>query len=222
MRIRQEHLDGLFGSRVEQEPILHGQKCFVKHVGRAFLAHVDIHESKHQTNFPSIVIDVHSNMKLKEVVYCQQDGVWDFLNPYTGEDIETVGMDEALKELRLQNPKGPQLEELNLYLGDCTIVIKRLYKNSIEEMLSRIFNNLAEHYAHLTQEHRIAPYEIFVPVFAEGLPDKCLEEKHGKPHYCGCDYSRYWGLYFEDKNDAVIYDLSKKSFISGDLYMLDH
>jgi hypothetical protein len=36
------------------------------------------------------------------------------------------------------------------------------------------------------------------------------------------DYFSFWGLYFDSEEDAVIYDLSNKSFISGDLYMLNH
>ena len=36
------------------------------------------------------------------------------------------------------------------------------------------------------------------------------------------DYFKYWGLYFDNQEEAVIYELTKKRIISGELHMLNH
>ena len=221
MRIEQQKFDDVFKRYVEDPPLLQGQERFTKNVGKAYLAHVDVYELTQEYRKNALVIDVYSNMKLGELVISQQRGLWDLIDPCTGKEIKAESLDVSLQALKKQNPHGPQLEELNIYLGDCTLVVKRLYHNSIEKELGKILDTLAEHYVHLSQEHTRFPYEIFVPVFSEEAGDSCDHQSHRLPEKCACEYYRFWGLYFEGIKDAVIYDLSKKSFISGDLYMLD-
>ncbi len=211
-----------FDLRIENKSIYNGLEEFKREISRAYFGDVDVYKLHTNRNTDAIVLDITTDLNLIEILVYHQKGIWGFMDPCTGEHHETISLDSALTALREKNPDSIVLEELNIYLGDCAIVIKRIYPYSIEEQLKNIFSALAKHYVHLTRELTETPYEIFVPVYSEDLLEKTDINLLGDQLNYETDYYKYWGLYFEDKNDAVIYDLSNKSFISGDLYMFGH
>ncbi len=101
-------------------------------------------------------------------------------------------------------------------------MIKNIFKNSIQDQLNLILQSIAAHYVHFTKKLTETPYEIYIPVFEEDLFEnntqiRDIRISNNQPK----DYFNYWGLYFESEEDALIYKLKDKSFIPGDLLMLN-
>ncbi|MBT8181380.1 MAG: hypothetical protein KJO53_07310, partial [Eudoraea sp.] len=129
----------------------------------------------------------------------------------------------ALKKLNKLNSRRIDIEELSIFAKDCSIIIKNIFENSIEEQLRQILQTIAEHYVYFSKRLTETPYEIYIPVFEEDLFEnesklKNIRAGNNKKK----DYFKYWGLYFESEKDALIYDLKNKSIIYGDLFMLNH
>lgn len=221
MSIRQKNFDGLSNLRYEDHAILNGLDHFKKRLGRAYYADVEVFKISEKTSELPLVLDLYSNLSLVEVLIFHEKGMWGYIHPCTGEELETVCFDKAVDDLKAKSSQPLSIEEFNIFLSDCAIVVKSIYANSIEEELKNIFNAIGEHYVHLTHNLTKTPYEIFVPVFSEDLLPTQARLGEYNSEQSREDYYSFWGLYFAEKDDAVIYDLSKKSFISGDLYMLD-
>src|SRR3546814_10744827 len=86
-----------------------------------------------------------------------------------------------------------------------------------------IISEMGSHFVYFTKGLTEMPFEIYLPVFIgttnENIPT--LLTISTEETYNQKDYFRYWGLYFESQEDAVIYDLESKSIIEGDLFMLN-
>ena len=144
------------------------------------------------------------------------------LDRTTNNDLIDSAFAAALSDLRAANSCKIDIEELTFFLVDSEITIKRIYENSVEQQLGNIYKELAKHFMYLSNNQSKIPSEIFIPVFEENLEEKfkhgmCLEHASSNKR----DYFNFWGIYFSHNDDAVIYDLSMRSIISGDLYMLD-
>jgi hypothetical protein len=129
---------------------------------------------------------------------------------------------QLLKELRGHNDFPIEIEEFSIYLKDTSIVINKIYEESIPEQLEAILKSVSENYVHFTKGLSEIPYEIYVPVFEECLFEKdstLMNIKSGNNNVQ--DYFKYWGLYFYSEDDVLIYDLKNTAIISGELQMLN-
>ena len=103
-------------------------------------------------------------------------------------------------------------------MKDTTIIIDKIYNQSIGEQLEYILRELGIHYVHYTKGYAEVPYEIFVAVFVENLMQCELNMFNSKKNQ---NYNNFWAIYFESEIDAVIYDVQKSTFLYEDLYMLN-
>ncbi len=114
------------------------------------------------------------------------------------------------------------IKELNFVFEDCTIIIHRIYENSISNKLNDLLEQLNKNILYFTRGLSKVPFEIHVPVFEEKIFNSDNEllflrmnEKRNE------DYFAFWGLYFENQIEADIYDYLNKDIIDGELIMIN-
>ncbi|MBT8235332.1 MAG: hypothetical protein KJO04_03990 [Bacteroidia bacterium] len=195
--------------------------AFRKKLEREYFAEVNIGDVNESGQTSNLVVEFQSNFSLVEFLHQIQEKNIGKINRTNKEDFHDLSVSEALDLFRAQNAQVIDLEEINLLFNDCEITIKKIYPNSIEDQLGNIYYMLAKHYEYYSYNGRRLPSEIFIPVFEENLeknfkPESYIEESASSKR----DYFNFWGIYFSHNDGAVIYDLNKRSIISGDLYTL--
>ncbi len=124
----------------------------------------------------------------------------------------------GFNHLAAQNSIYLDIEELTLFLNDTSIIIKRISDRSILQQFNDILTELANHYIYFTQGLTQQPYEIFVPVFEDDIDNPPLNTQNKKPQ----SYFDFWGIYLDNQEDALIYDLNRNTFIPADLDLSMH
>ncbi len=166
----------------------------------------------HQTI--SLVIELECDLSLAQVLYHFLKGDWGSFKS------ENSSLTNALNILQEANSEPIEIYELSLILKDTTIIIDRIFEDSIRTQLKRILTEIGNHYVHITKGLNEIPYEIYLPVFEEQRNE--IDLPYPVSGNFVTDYFGYWGLYFESEDDAVVYDLTNLVIIPGDLYMLNH
>jgi hypothetical protein len=196
-----------------QNVTIPGLDRFTNNLEKDFFSKTTIYrqESGHQAIH--LVIELQCDLSLAEMLFHFIKGDWGSFKS------ANPSLTNALTILQEANNCPIDIDELSILLKDTTIVIDRIYENSIPKQLKRILTEVGNHFVHITRGLHEIPYEIYLPVFEEkrnaiDLPDPILD--HPK------DYFGYWGLYFESEEDALVYDLKNLAIIPGDLYMLNH
>ncbi len=223
MSIERDSINKNLRLQLDHNPRIDGLKKFRKVLEREYFADVTIRNCSLDPQSINLIIELDSPYGLVEM---HQHLIERNLgrtqnNPFTGAPISPL--DSALFELQLLNAQQVDVEEFSVFLTDCTLVIKKIYPHSIQEQLGNIFNSLRDHILPMTLEYTNIPNEIYIPVFEECMAENELvlaniEQANNDIR----DYFNYWGLYFDFQEDAAIYDLEKKSYFNGDLYMLNH
>lgn len=215
--------------QLDDNPQLKGLEVFKRQLEKEYFAKVSVRNCSNRSSRKSVsghswnlVIDMSCNFKLVEVLHYLQNGSWGASAPSDTAAARSA-FQRALIDFADQNTFPVDVEEFSLVLKDTSIVIKRIYAQSIVEQLGNILQALAAHYVHLTKDLTETPYEMYLPVFAEDVPNPdaplssvIRDTKSAR------DYFSYWALYFDSQEDAKIYDLDNKTIISGDLHMLNH
>ena len=165
-----------------------------------------------------LAIELDCNLSLVEMLFHFNKGSWG--NFKQGES----SLGQLMEQLMEANDKPIDVEEFTLFLKDTTIVIHKIYDKSITEQLHHLFTEIGKHYVHLSKGLIETPYEIYIPVFEEGrgTGDDVLLQNIEAGNHTKQDYLKYWGLYCESEEDAVIYDLKNTCIEQGDLFMLNH
>ena len=226
-----EHLRKFSKLQLDENPSIPGLNTFIRSLEREYFAQVNVRDCQADTadrtrpaEAGNLVIEMACNFDLVEILYHLEHGSWGKAENTGADDTGShSAFIEAYQAFSIQNPWPADVEELSLVLRDTTIVIKKVYEQSIPEQLGRILQTLAAHYVHFTRGMTETPFEIYLPVFEEemcrsGAPVSTVKRDENT----GSDYFNYWALYFDSIPDGKIYDLSKKEIISGDLQMLNH
>ena len=162
-------------------------------------------------------IELDCNLCLLETLYQFNNGVWGNFEP------NKSVFEDALQLIRNNNKIPIEVSELSIFLEDTSIIINRIYPESIPTQLENILSELGRHYVHFTKGLAETPFEIYVPVFEENTNENNFTlSKIAQGNNNQKDYFAFWGLYFDSEEDAVIYDLEHTSFVPGELYMLNH
>ncbi len=209
---------------LDDDPKLNGLGEFKRCLERAYFSKVTIRNCSPDNSQGRLVVEMECNFDLVEVLFHLQKGIWGDTKITRQTDYKAVSFTKAFTRLQSRNNMAIDVEEFALFLNDSSIVIKKIYASSIEDQLGNILNTIAENYVHFTRGLSETPFEIYIPVFEDGRWEKNIPtlSKIKTEDNCKVDYFNFWGLYFDSEDDAVIYDLSKKSIISGDLYLLNH
>ncbi len=197
---------------------------FKESLERYLLSEVTIRKCPSKNGHCNLAIEINSDFTVKDILVCLNNQ-----NNRNGGDKENENRVKspnlffnALSELYSKNTVGLDIDELSIYLKDTAIIIEKIYDQSIPDQLETILGTLVSHYSYYTRGIVEIPYEIYIPVFEEDaverentLSEISLGNNSQK------DYYRFWGLYFESEEDALIYDLENKTIGSGDLFMLN-
>jgi hypothetical protein len=129
----------------------------------------------------------------------------------------------VLKGLQEKNDIQVDIEEFSVHMLDTTIVVQRIYSQSVSKQWGNIVKELNHQYDHLTQILGETPYEIYIPVLEETkINGNFVPQATKKSGQLSAeDYFIYWGLYIDSEEDAAIYDVKNSAFIFEDIYMLN-
>jgi hypothetical protein len=210
-----------YTSKTKSKQEILGLSALKNSLEKDFYSKVTIRNSKACCEQNNLVIEMHCNIGLLEMLYHLEQGTWgsqDFLAT-TQREKYTLG--DRLQHIREINHQFIDIEELSIILKDCNIIIKKLAPESIEQELETILGALAENYVYVTRNLSSNPTEIFIPVFEEVSSENHASNLLGPTRIAKNGYYSYWGLYFDMDEHAVIYDLKNKSIISGELNLLN-
>ncbi|WP_421824799.1 hypothetical protein [Flagellimonas oceanensis] len=200
---------------------IEGLDDFIKDLERYFFGTVKL-KCKHNIleNRLDLVVDLHFNFSIADCLNHFNNGDWS--NYSISEESSCnicAAMRDALEKLNEKSTYPADIMETSLHFTDTSIVISRLYSNSITEHIGDILSTLSKHFVYFTKGLTEMPYEIFVPVFE----DKTIQGHQTKMD-TETNYYTYWGLYFEngpEEHEALIYSLSKKKFYEESIFLFE-
>ena len=208
--------------QLDNDPKIRGISKFKSQLESDYLAEVQIRNCSTNGDQANLIIELDCSFSLKEIIFFLRNKDWGHRNKLCSK-IDITNFSKAISELRNVNNVTIDVEEFTLFLKDSSIIIKKIYHNSIEEQLSLLLDDIVDHYKGITKNYTETPYELYIPVFEEDLLQndvKIAAIEQGQNDKT--DYFGFWGLYFESEDDAAIYELAKKRIITGELLMLNH
>ncbi|MCX2719408.1 hypothetical protein [Lentiprolixibacter aurantiacus] len=208
--------------RLDGNPPISGLDDFKRNLEKDYYSTALVRSCSQSGDRGNLVVEMHCPLALNELLFHLQNGHWGTGNM---DYIHINGANPLTKrvwQLQQLNECPIEIEELALELNDVTLIIKKIYPHSVEMELDLILAALTEHHTHFANGKGESPYEIYIPVIEEQLIPIQPKFSETISKYADPVYLRYWALYFDSEEDAVIYDLRSRSFISGDLHMLNH
>lgn len=221
MPIDQNNLENSFEFDMNNHDNLKKLNALQEALEKYLLSNVRVRKSSLSAGYCDLVIEIDCDFSFEEVLICIRNVASNSMvsldNSYNQRASHFFN---ALFKLYSQYREGIDIDELVINLKDTTIIIGRIFDQSIPNQLENIFTSLANHHVNFTREMDQLPYEIYIPVFEDNSfqNENTLENKHPDT----TNYFGFWGLYFESEDDAVIYDLKQRMLAWGDLVMLNH
>ena len=195
-----------------------GLEDFLKSVERDFFAEAKLlFRFSEKRQKMELVLDICCNFGLTVGLHHFNNENWGGFK-WNGQDSPTESSFlDAFEDLNRKNGDTLELVEVSLNFLDTSIIITQLYEQSIPERLGQIITKISEHFVYFTQGLTAMPYEVFVPVFEDTLPELRENEKQQN------SYFDYWGLYFEESapHKVMVYCLKNKQFCKEDLFLLE-
>jgi len=192
---------------------------FLKTLERHFFARVGLQcKYNNVENRANLIIDLHLNFGLAEFLRHFNNGDWSGTVISKDSQITISShIERALEKLNAQNSHSLDISEISLHFQETSIIISRLYKNSIPKQLGNIISKIGQHFVYFTKGLTEMPYEIYVPVF-EDISLDITEVQSSQSSYFD-----YWGLYFDDEqqHQVMIYSLAKKKLYKEDLFLFE-
>ena len=195
---------------------IEGLDSFKSNLEKHFFSQVIVRDHSAESTSAKLALELNCNFRLSEMLHHLNLGTWGSF------EHQKMSFSNLLETLREHNDIYIGIEEFSIFLKDTYIIINKICDKSIPGQLESLLQSISENYVHFTKGLTEIPYEINVPVFEESLVEKditLMNIKSGNNDIQ--DYYKYWGLYFNTENDALIYDLKNTSIISGDLQMLN-
>jgi hypothetical protein len=217
--------------KLDHNPILQGLESFKRRLEKDYFAMVSVRNCNSENidfepglHTYSLVLEMECNFDLIEIFCHLEKGNWGSpARKQAADDLAASAFNEAFQDFKKENLFEMDVEELSLVCKDTSIVIKKLYSQSVAQQFGEILQTLASHYVYFTRDLTETPYEIYLPVFEEEITaSNALVSTVKRDTNSANDYYSYWALYFESMSDASIYDINRRTIISGDLHMLNH
>ncbi|GLU44531.1 hypothetical protein [Allomuricauda sp. NBRC 101325] len=196
-----------------------GLDDFIKKLERDFFATAKFHcKYDAKTHKVDLVIHLYHNFSLHDCLRHMNNGDWG-KSSIPRDNSLNFTLQDSLKELNRSNSNCKfDIAELSLYFEETSVIVSRLYEQSISTQIGKIIAEIGNHYVFFTKGLTEMPYEIFVPVFEEDMPTSNNLQKRNKSGYFD-----YWGLYYdnEHQHQAMIYSLRKKKLYQEDLFLFE-
>lgn len=185
---------------------------FLKSLEFHYFSNIKLKRKSCTQNSVQMVLEVNCNIELLELFTNFNTGRW-------GTSIKNGSpLQYNLEILNSRNNCNVDIEELTIFLNDTSIVIKRIYNNSIASQFNDILKQIACNYIFLTKGLTQKPYEIFVPIFEDSIDNFELEDDQS--NILPKSYSEFWGIYLDKEDEASIFDVQRNTYITGNLEFL--
>lgn len=196
-----------------------GLELFRKGLEKDFYADVHIYNYSSDKGNTDLSIEFNCNFSLSEALYYLNNPISG--GPISGTREKTGQFLKAYSELKNKNSVTVDISELTISLTDTTILISKIYQQSISDQLENIAISLMNHNIYYTKGLSETPAEIFIPVFEEDTQD-CSNKLENifTNNNNNQDYFIFWGVYYDLSREAAIYDLNSKKIIRGDIQIL--
>lgn len=193
-----------------------GLNFFIDNLEKHFFSNVSLQTTFTSEDWSQLSIQMDCNLTLSEILDHFGNGIWGnfvYQNSVLGQSLD------HLQEL---NESTIEIDEFSIILTDISIIIKSIKGLSIAAQLKDILTSLGNHKNHFSKGSTEKPYEIYIPVFEEDMSTDQLHTLK-ENNRLNKDYLKYWGIYFDSEDEALIYDLDNSQFIPADLnlYMTD-
>ncbi len=194
-----------------------GLDNFRKNLEKNYFSEITFRQYSTHSESVNLVVEMDCNLTLVEILYHFNKGNWGSFKSGKSTLVNEV---RALCEL---NEFLIDIEEFSINLKDTSIIIKKNYNLSIPEQFESIFSGIGSHYVHFTKGLTEIPYEIYISVFEEtggkysSFIPECDKTKDDNEN----GFLKFWGMYYDSEDDAVIYDLENLCIVSGELYLLN-
>lgn len=196
-----------------------GLEFFRKDLEKDFYSEVSIYNYSSNREDANLSIEFNCNFSLSEALYYLNKPIPDDMRSNTKE--KTGLFLKAYSELRNMNSTPLDISELTINLTDTTILVSKIYHQSISDQLENITAALFNHSIYYTKGLTETPFEIFIPVFeADALERNAKLEDIVSNNNHDHDYFIFWGVYYDLNSEAAIYDLNSKKIIHGDIQIL--
>lgn len=194
-----------------------GITLFKQVLEREYFCNANVSSYSSNDNSINLVIEMNFNFEFIEILntmsmYQCKENKTEIRNT-----IKSTAFNNALEELKQKNDQTIDIEELNIYMNKCSYIIHKIYSQSIPDQIESILEKIISHHTYFPLLFKELPYEVFIPVLEE---NQLAEVKKGLAKKD--DYFKFWGLYFQTENDAIIYNLEHKEILKNDLFLLSH
>lgn len=199
-----------------------GLDTFRRRLERDFYSEVNISNYGLNEEDANLSIEVKCNFSLSEALYFLQNPIpRSIISPNLDSGI-TILFLNAYTDLREENYIKLDISELTISLTDSTILISKIYEQSIYDQIENIAAELCKHEVYYTKGLSETPFEIFIPVFEEDdhKPDLLPTDDPLNKNDIN-DYFIFWGVYYDRTDESVIYDVQSQRIIHGDIQILN-
>lgn len=217
MFFNQDNFNANSNSRVNKVVSFSGFQNFIANLEKYFFSRVTLRENISNDGKINLIIELDCDLTLAEMVFHFDKGNWGTYNQSAfsfADEIYALG-DETNNEV--------DIDEFSLFLKDTSIIINKIYNQSIPDQLENIIVEICRNHTTITRGKTEIPFEIYIPVFEENLIDNgSVTNKIQTGSNNRNDYFDFWGLYFDSDNDeAMIYELGQSFVHDADLFMLN-
>lgn len=204
-----------------QENFILGLEAFRLKVEKEFFCDFNITCSKDLNDCNNLILDVKFNFEIEQGIEFIAEGKFEDLDLSENKKLNFLFLN-MLRQISSINNIKIEIQELNLIFNDSTIVIHKIFEESIFIELNSLISEIHQNQLLFSNNLKKIPTEIHVPVFEEHAIDSDfnllnLRMKAVKRQ----DYFAFWGLYFDNCIEADIYDFHNKQIISGELTMIN-
>ncbi|RNC89871.1 MAG: hypothetical protein ED555_10485 [Allomuricauda sp.] len=200
-------------------PIVSGLGEFRKSLDRDFFAESEVTTRWDKDGVTAnLTLNLNCNLNLTECLFHLNNGNW---GGFLVESKQAPKFERLVRNLTKKNEMPLEIAEFCVNFKDTSLIVSKIHPQSIPDYLGAILPEICANFVHFTKGLTEMPFEIFVPVFLEPVPQS-NEQSPMKPTHKG--YFDYWGLYFESNADmdARIYDVKNKKIMEGDFLLLDY
>ncbi|GBF21524.1 MULTISPECIES: hypothetical protein [Arenibacter] len=198
-----------------------GLEVFRKGLEKHFFAEVSIGNYGLKEESANLIIDIKCNLSLDEALFYINKPSTCSGRPKNSGEEKTILFLLAYSQLKKLNTTTIDISELTISLTDTTILISKIYDQSIADQLENIFTELINHNVYYTKGLNETPFEVFIPVFEEDTLESDVKLKNiVSDNNNTNDYFGFWGMYYDQTEEAAIYDLNTKTIIFGDIQIL--
>ncbi len=203
--------------KLSNEKQVIGLDTFESELEKHFFSNIQIRDYSTSESEVSLIVEIECNLDLIEVLEHFNKEMWGNFSS------KKASFSAALHKLQQANDLQIDIEELTLFLNDTSIIISKIYNQSISQQLENMFTALSKHCVYFTKGMTEIPYEIYISVFEN---DVVMNEKISiniskAENLAAQSYFSFWGLYFYSETDASIFDLKNQTIIDGKLQMLN-